>query len=492
MANPIQSHRLLLAELARQAMLERELLPDFSPEAQAEAIQMTGPVPVPDGKVRDLRGLLWSSIDNDESRDLDQLSVAEKLDGKLVKILVAIADVDVLVKPGMAINAHAMHNTTSVYTPAVIFPMLPERLSTDLTSLNPDVDRYAMVVDMTFAADGSLIKSDVYQAVVRSKTKLAYNSVAAWLEGGNMPSAVSAVPGLSKNLRLQDQVAQKVKVIRHRLGALSLESIQGEPVFKGDQIVALVPDVKNRATELIENLMIAANGVTARFLSSHGYPSIRRVVHSPKRWDRIVELAAQHGYKLPGKPDPRALEQFLVHQKAADLLRFPDLSLAVIKLIGPGEYAAEPPTDREPDHFSLAARDYTHSTAPNRRFPDLITQRMLKAAVDGLPAPYSMSELVTLAAHCTQQEDEANKVERQVNKSAAALLLESHIGEQFDAIVTGASPKGTWVRLLSIPVEGRLASGFEGVDVGDKVRVKLVSVDIEQGFIDFRKVSRAR
>ena len=440
-----------------------------------------------------MRNLLWASIDNDDSRDLDQLTVAEAMPADKVKILVAIADVDAVVKNGSAIDEHARHNTTSVYTAAEIFPMLPEKISTDLTSLNFNEDRLAIVIEMVIGADGSLQDSDIYRAWVRNHAKLAYNSLAAWLEGnGDIPEAVAAVNGLEENLRLQDKVTQRMKNFRHVHGALSLETIEAKPVFDGDQIRALEIEEKNRAKEIIEDFMIAANGVTARYLSAKKFPSIRRVVRTPKRWERIVEIANEHGSKLPGMPDSKALEEFLIKEKAADPLRFPDLSLAVIKLLGNGEYIAELPEGNAPGHFGLAVKDYAHSTAPNRRYPDLLTQRLLKAALEGQPVPYRKDELDVLAAHCTAAEDAANKVERQVEKSAAALLLESRIGEQFDAIVTGASEKGTWVRLLSLPVEGKLVQGFDGMDVGDRLRVQLIDTNVERGYIDFKKVNASR
>jgi exoribonuclease-2 len=407
--------------------------------------------------------------------------------------MVAIADVDLLVKEGSAIGEHARHNTTSVYTAAMIFPMLPEVLSTDLTSLNPNQERLAIVIEMEVDADGSLLDSRIFRAMVFNRAKLAYNSVAAWLEGnGSVPEAISSVPGLAENLRLQDQTAQSLKKLRHVHGALSLETIEAKPVFDDDQIRSLEIDEKNRAREIIEDFMIAANGVTARYLSVRGFPSIRRVVRIPKRWDRIVEIAAEHKFTLPSEPDSRALEEFLVGEKAAHPIRFPDLSLAVIKLLGSGEYVAEPPDGDAPGHFGLAVKDYGHSTAPNRRYPDLLTQRLLKAAMEGKPAPYNKHDLDVLAAHCTEAEDEATKVERQVAKSAAALLLESRIGERFDSIVTGASEKGTWVRLLNIPVEGKLVEGFEGLDVGERVLVQLIDTNVEQGYIDFKKVSSSK
>jgi VacB/RNase II family 3'-5' exoribonuclease len=483
-----QSHRALLQGIAHTAMLKQGLLPDFSVDVLSQLNKIASPASAAGPQIRDLRSLLWCSIDNDDSQDLDQLTVAEGMPGQQVKVLVAVADVDALVKDGSAINDHALHNTTSVYTPAEVFPMLPEQLSTDLTSLSFNQDRVSIVVEIMIGADGSLQGSDIYAAAVRNHAKLAYNSVAAWLEGnGPVPEAVAAVQGLDENLRLQDKAAQSLKTLRHVHGALSLETIEARPVFDGDKIRELQPETKNRPKELIEDFMIAANGVTARYLATKGFPSIRRVVRVPKRWDRIVELAATHGYTLPGVPDSKALEDFLTKQKAADATTFPDLSLAVIKLMGAGEYIAEPPGDAAPGHFGLAVSDYTHSTAPNRRYPDLITQRLLKAAITGSSWPYSNADLDVLAKHCTAEEDAAKKVERQVEKSAAALLLEARIGEQFDALVTGASDKGTWARLLSKPVEGKLMQGFEGVDVGDRIRVQLIGVDVERGFIDFKK-----
>ncbi len=487
------NHRAILQSIAHRVMLERGLLPDFSREAVAELGRLQHPAGVEGKPIRDLRNLLWASIDNDDSRDLDQLSVAEAMSGNKVKILVSVADVDALVKNGSAIDEHARHNTTSVYTAAEIFPMLPEKLSTDLTSLNFGEERLSIVIEMGIDVDGMLQDSDVYRARVTNHAKLAYNSVAAWLEGsGSMPEAIAAVKGLDENLRLQDTTAQRMKNFRHVHGALSLETIEASPRFEGDQIYALEIEEKNRAKEIIEDFMIAANGVTARYLSTKKFPSIRRVVRTPKRWDRIVEIAREHQFVLPDIPDSIALEGFLVKQKAADPLRFPDLSLAVIKLLGSGEYIAELPDGDVPGHFGLAVKDYAHSTAPNRRYPDLLTQRLLKAALGGGPVPYHKAELDILAAHCTAAEDAANKVERQVGKSAAALLLESRIGEQFDAIVTGASEKGTWVRLLAIPIEGKLTQGFVGLDVGHQIRVQLTSLDVQRGFIDFSRINSSR
>lgn len=482
-------NRTVLQKIARGIMMMRGLQPDFSPEGLSELARINAPARSEAAHIRDLRKLLWSSIDNDDSKDLDQLTVAEPLSDGNNRIRVAVADVDSLVHKDSAIDRDAQANTTSVYTAAQIFPMLPLKLSTNLTSLNPDQDRLAVVVDMTLAADGSLLDSDVYRAVVRNHAKLAYNSVAAWLEGETpMPEAVAAVDGLADNLLLQDKVAQTMKSLRHAQGALSLETIEAKPVFKGEEIRNLLVEETNRAKQIIEDFMIAANGVTVRYLAERKVPSIRRVVRVPKRWDRIVEIAVQHAFKLPPNPNSRKLEIFLNMMKKADPLRFPDLSLAIIKLLGNGEYVAEMPGTEPVGHFGLAVKDYAHSTAPNRRYPDLITQRLLKAAIEKKPVPYSINELDRLADICTRKEDTVVKVERQVSKSAAALLLETRIGEIFSAMVTGSADKGTWVRLLDIPVEGMLKSGRKGIDVGDEITVQLISVDVNLGFIDFKRV----
>ena len=493
-------------------MRDRGFEPDFSAAARAQVAQLTGPAPA-DGR-RDLRGLLWCSIDNDDSRDLDQLSVAQPSTGAEVggmKILVAIADVNALVKRDSPVDQHAAHNTTSIYTGAQIFPMLPERLSTDLTSLNENEDRAAVVIEYVVARDGSIGASDVYQAVVRNRAKLAYPSVGAWLEGsGPMPPAIAAVPGLEQNLRQQDAAAQALKKRRHEQGALTLTTIEARPVFRDDDTLSdLAEQQFNRATELIEDFMVAANGVVARYLAGKGLSSLRRVVRTPEKWPRIVDLAAQTGHRLPDDPDAVALEEWLLRRRAEDPQHFPDLSLAVVKLLGRGEYVVEHPGEIATGHFGLAVQDYTHSTAPNRRFPDLVAQRTVKAALnssrgsgpsassgpsrasssDGRSAPpYTDGELGSIAAHCTEREDAANKVERLVRKAAAALLLQSRVGERFDGIVTGASEKGTWVRVSRPPVEGRLERGREGLEVGDHVRVKLLHTDPARGFIDFGRV----
>jgi exoribonuclease-2 len=465
-------------------MLQRGLQPDFDAAARAQAEATAGQADGGDGTVRDLRHLPWCSIDNDDSRDLDQLSVA---DGDTV--LVAVADVDAAVSKNSPLDDHARTNTTSVYTAGGIFPMLPENLSTDLTSLNPGVERLAVVVQFAANAEDAVCGSEVYRARVVNRAKLGYDAVAAWLEGaGPLPPAVGAVPGMEAQLRRQDGVAQALRALRHRRGALSLESTEARAVFDGDTLADLRPDAANRAKQLIEDLMVAANGATARFLEARGLAALRRVLRTPERWDRIVELARRLGEQLPGEPDAAALEAFLASRRAADAEHFPDLSLSVIKLLGRGEYALDRPGRDSDGHFGLAVRDYTHSTAPNRRFPDLITQRLVKAALAGRGTPYADADLAALARHCTEQEDAANKVERQVRKSAAALLLEHRVGERFEALVTGAAEKGTWVRILRPPVEGRVVRGAGRLDVGDRITVELVATDVERGFIDFARV----
>jgi exoribonuclease-2 len=465
-------------------MVERGFEPEFTPAARAETDAITRQSDGGDAAVRDLRHLLWCSIDNDDSRDLDQLSVS---DG--ARVLVAVADVDAAVAKGSALDEHARTNTTSVYTAGGVFPMLPEKLSTDLTSLNPRVDRLAVVVEFSTDAEGAVTDGELYRARVMNHAKLAYNAVAAWLEGaGAMPPAIAAVPGLDAQLRQQDKVAQTMKAFRHRRGALTLESIEARAVFDGDALADLRPDEPNRAKQLIEDFMIAANGVTARFLQHRGLMSLRRVLRTPERWDRIVELAGRVGERLPSEPDAGALEAFLARRRAADPARFPDLSLSVVKLLGSGEYALARPDSTPDGHFGLAVGSYTHSTAPNRRFPDLITQRLLKSALAARPAAYGADELDALARHCTEQEDDATKVERQVRKSAAALLLEQRVGERFEGLVTGAASKGTWVRVVRPPVEGRVVRGAGRLDVGDRVTVELVATDVDRGFIDFARV----
>ena len=486
-------HRADLIRIATSTMSERGLEPEFSALVEKQLRSITEPARERGPQIQDLTGLLWCSIDNDDSLDLDQLTVSEELPQAATRLWVAIADVDSLVAKGSPIDDHARTNTTSVYTSARIFPMLPERLSTNLTSLNAGEDRLALVTEMVFSADATLTGSTVYRALVRNKAKLAYDAVSAWMDGsGALPGSVAAVPGMEAQLRTQDTVAQKLRLRRHAAGSLEFETFQPRAVFEGDEVVDIRQQVQNRGRQLIEEVMIATNGCTARYLAQVGGASLRRVVRSPERWLRIVGVAKEYGESLPTEPDSQALAAFLAKRHQADPLRFPDLSLVIVKLMGSGEYVVEVPGGPPIGHFGLAVRDYTHSTAPNRRFPDLITSRLLKAALAGTPPPYSHAELGELALHCTRQEDASQKVERKMRKSEAALLLESRVGEQFDAIVTGSTTRGIWVRVINPPADGKLVVANSNLQVGDKVRVKLVATDVEHGFIDFVPLGGSR
>jgi VacB/RNase II family 3'-5' exoribonuclease len=467
-------------------MVQRGFEPDFTADAVAQADAIRQAPTAATEPVRDLRQLPWFSIDNDDSRDLDQVSVAGRnADGQLY-VLVGVADVDAAVPKGTAIDKHAAVNTTSVYTPAQVFPMLPVRLSNDMTSLNAGEDRLAIVVTFAIAADGSLASEDVYGARLKNQAQLVYDDVDAWLDGrAPLPENARKAGAIDEQIRLQDEIAQALSRRRHELGALDFDDSETRVQFAGDSLHELRPEVASRSKSLIENLMIAANGVVARFLDRHGSPSLRRVVKEPERWDRIVALAAMHGTTLPAAPDVLALSHFLQSQKAADPDQFPELSHAIVRLIGSGEYVVDTPDTVAPGHFGLAVKDYSHSTAPNRRYSDLITQRLIKAVLAGKPAPYSVPELTDLAGRCTEREDAANRVERQVRKSAAAMLVASRVGQTFTAVVTGASPKGTYVRTVAPRIEGRVVKGEHGLDVGDRVTARLVGVNVERGFIDF-------
>jgi exoribonuclease-2 len=484
-ANP--SHVDLQA-IAKEVMRQNGFEPDFPPGVEQQLTQLRAhpPAIAAGADVRDLRNLLWSSIDNDTSRDLDQIEVAERLPNGDVKVLVGIADLDAFVPKNSPIDQHAAKETTTVYTGIRNFPMLPEELSTGKTSLLENQDRLSVVTEFVVNADGHVTASNVYRAVVRNQAQLQYNSVGAWLEGtGAAPPKVAASADLQAQLRLQDEVAQRLKTRRFENGALNLQTDELHALVLNEQVVDMVRQQKNHATELIEDFMIAANGVVARMLEK--VSSLRRIVKQPERWDRIVQLAATYGEKLPANPDSKALNDFLIKRKAADPDHFADLSLAVIKLIGPGEYVLERPGDPAPGHFGLAVQDYTHSTAPNRRFADVVTQRLIKAMLAGQDNPYSDDELSAIAANCTEKEDAARKVERQMSKHLAAVAMQNRIGTIFDAVVTGATPKGTFVRVMQPHVEGLLAQGQQGADVGDKLRVKLIRVDVQRGFIDFAR-----
>jgi exoribonuclease-2 len=470
-------------------MVEAGFVPQIDSAINAELQAIAATTPPADSSVRDLRSLLWSSIDDSKSRDLDQVEYAESLSGGDVRLSVGIADVDAYVAKGSAIDQHAAVNATSVYAGVKTFPMLPEQLSTDLTSLNPDEDRLAVVTEIILAADGVAKSVHIYRALLRSHAKLSYEAVGAWLDRNtSVPAAVAAVPGLEAQIRLQAESAKDLGELRKQHGALELGTIQASPVVDAQgRVTELAVVEQNSARDLIANFMIAANVAMAQFLESKGGPTLRRVVRTPKHWDRIVEIAAEHGAKLPSTPDSPALADFLAKQKSVDPIHFPDLSLAIVKSLGPGEYAVQLPGEEGEGHFGLAVQDYTHSTAPNRRFADLVTQRLVKAALAGQPAPYSVSELKQIAEHCTERDSAARKVERKMRKVAAAVLLQDKIGQEFNAIVTGVTEKGTFARTLVPPVDGRVMRGEKGLRVGDKVRVRLLSADPQRGFIDFAR-----
>lgn len=479
-------HDFDLAAAARQEMMDRGFHPDFPPEVERQLATLAAkPQATVAGDVRDLRGLLWSSIDNDTSRDLDQIEVAGREAGG-IRIMVGIADVDDDVPIGSPIDGHAAEETTSVYTGVRTFSMLPERLSTDLTSLNENADRLAVVVDLVVSADGAISSTGIYRALVRNRAQLTYNTVGPWLEGaGAAPAKVAGPPDLLAQLKLQDQAAQALRQARYRMGALNFDRSEPEAVISNGKVTGISSRQKNRAGELIEDFMIASNEVMARTLMSAGVSSIRRVVKTPERWPRIVELAKQCGETLPPGPDARALNAFLQTQKAKDAVHYADLSLAVIKLMGPGEYVLVGPGDPGEGHFGLAVHDYTHSTAPNRRFADLVTQRLIKAVMARQPSPYADDQLASIARNCTLKEDAARAVERTMHKRIAAVALQDRIGSTFAAVVTGVTPKGVFVRTLNPPAEGLLIRGQSGVDVGDQLQVKLLSADPKRGFIDF-------
>ena len=472
-----------MVEIARRVLRENGFEPDMP-----QGIERSIPAKDPIENAVDLRALDWSSIDNDDSRDLDQIEWAELLPNKTIRILIGIADVDALAPKGSEIDRYAGTNTTTLYTGVHIFPMLPEQLSTDRTSLLDDRDRLAMVTEFVVAEDGSLddTKTKIYPAHVRNKAKLVYELIGAWLEGHGEAPAGNAI---ASQVALHDQAAQRLRRRRHEHGALDFETIEARPVTKDGRVVDLIVVQKNRAREIVEDLMIAANGATARFLEQRGFSSIRRIVRRPKRWDRIIELAATFGFKLPAEPTATALSDFLTARRTAAPDKFADLSLSVVKLIGPGEYVLQRANEPDTGHFGLAVDDYAHSTAPNRRYPDLITQRLLKACASGGKSPYSDEELMAIAQHCTDRENGARKVERTMRKVAAALLLHDRIGEVFDGIVTGATASGVFVRLFNTPTaEGRVVKGEQGLDVGDKVKVRLVDTEPNRGFIDFVRV----
>ncbi len=476
-----------LQATAKQIMLAHGFEPEFpaAVSAQLAELKKNPPAVAASADIRDLRSLLWSSIDNDTSRDLDQIEVAAPASNGDVKVMIGIADVDAFAAQQSPIDQHASFETTTVYTGVRNFPMLPEELSTGITSLLENQDRLSVVYEFVVDSAGNVKSPELYRAVVRNKAQLQYNSVGAWLEGGAAPAKVASSNELQQQLKLQDEVAQRLKKQRQENGALNLDTDEVNPLIVNNQVVDILKLQKNRATDLIEDFMIAANGVVARLLEN--VSSLRRIVRTPKRWDRIVQLAATKGEKLPAQPDSKALNEFLLRRKAADPDHFADVSLIVIKLMGPGEYVLERAGEVAPGHFGLAVQDYTHSTAPNRRFPDIVTQRLIKALLSGQKNPYSDDELAAIASNCTEKEDAARKVEREMAKRLAAVAMQHRIGEVFDAIVTGVTPNGTFVRVMQPHVEGLLAQGEQGLDVGDKLRAKLIRTDPQHGYIDFAR-----
>jgi exoribonuclease-2 len=483
-----------LTAIAHQAMIDAGFVPDVphSVLAELQALESKPLTAVHGSSTRDLRSLLWSSIDDQKSRDLDQVEYAERLPNGDIRVQVGIADVDALVQKGSAIDAHAAENGTSVYTGIRTYAMLPEQLSTDLTSLAGGADRSSVVTEMIVTPDGTVKSTDVYSALLHNYAKLSYEAVGDWLDNkGSIPQEIVNVPKMEAQIRLQFEVAQHLRELRRKHGALELETIQASPVINDNgQVTELSVIERNSARDLIENFMIAANVAMAQFLNAKGALSIRRVVRTPEHWPRIVEIAHELGEQLPAQPDSHALADFLARRKTADPQHFPDLSLSIIKLLGPGEYTVQKSgiSGEQSIHFGLAVHDYTHSTAPNRRYADLVSQRLVKAVLRKSTEPYTESELTAIAAHCTEREDAARKVERKMRKVGAAVLMQKRTGEVFDAIVTGVSPKGTFARLIKPPVDGRVMRGEQDLRVGEKISVKLLDADPQRGFIDFGRV----
>lgn len=494
MTNKNHDNSVDIVALARQTMIDEGFQPDFSAAVMAEVKRDAQQSSDSPGSAVDLRKVMWSSIDNNSSRDLDQIEFIESVDGDRFRVRIGVADVDGYAKKDSAVDQHAAQNTTSVYTGVVTFPMLPEELSTDLTSLVADEDRHAIVIEFQIAKDGSTSDTKVYAALVHNYAKLAYESVGHWLDNsGAVPAQVAKVDGLDQQIKLQAEASTRLRELRRRQGALDLTTIQPSVVINDQgEIIDLALDDVNSARDIIENFMVAANVAMAEFLGQHNVVSLRRVVRTPENWERITEVAKELGEELPDQPDARALDEFLGRRKQADPLRFPDLSLTIVKLLGPGDYVVQIPGQQGEGHFGLAVHNYTHSTAPNRRFPDLVTQRLLKACLAGESQPYSVEDLEKIAEHCNERESAARKVERKMRKVAAAHFLRDRIGEEFDAIVTGVTPKGTFARAIKPPVDGLIVSGKQHLKVGQHIRVRLVEVDQARGFIDFAAIGDSR
>jgi VacB/RNase II family 3'-5' exoribonuclease len=480
-----------LTALARRALMREDFATDFPPPV-TKAVEALDERRIISNAaaVEDLRSLLWSSIDNADSRDLDQVEYAEKLADGDIRLLVGIADVDEFVPKDSPVDDFAARNTLSIYAGSHVFPMLPETLSNRLTSLLEGSDRLAIVTEIIINQNGSVETINIFRALLRNYAKLTYEETGAWLEGsGEIPEAVARIAGMGAQLRLQYEAALRLREFRKQKGALEFETVEAKPVIAGERIVDLQTETRNAARDIIESFMVTANVGMAEFLEQRSVISLRRVVKTPERWNRIVEIADSFGEALPEKPDSFALAGFLTRRKAADPLHYPDLSLSIIKLLGASEYVVQAAGEQAGGHFGLAVSDYTHSTAPNRRDADLIVQRLVKATLAGEASPYDFEELSRIAAHFNERESAARKVERQIRKTIAASVMAARTGETFEAIVTGATPKGTFARTLNPPVDGRIVKGEEGLQVGEKIRVRLMKTEPERGFIDFARVS---
>jgi exoribonuclease-2 len=479
-----------LAAVAWHAMEKYGFLPGFPEPVESEVRALAGQkFPAGRGDIRDLRGLLWSSIDNEDSMDLDQVEHCEQRENGGILVRVAVADVDLYVKKESPTDRHAAHNGTSVYAGVETFPLFPDRLSKGITSLLPGEDRIAVIIEYLVLPDGAFRPGEVYPAFVNNKAKLVYEEIGDWFEGATpVPRAVREVPGLEAQLLLQLEASMLLKKYRMEQGALELDTLEPKVVVEEGRVRRLVAPRKNPAGHLIEDFMIAANGTMVSRLEKAGIPMVQRVVRVPKHWDGIVETAAMYGESLPPEPDAKALSGFLIRRKKADPARFPDLSLTIVKLLGRGEYLALVPGQTPYGHFGLAVTHYTHSTAPNRRFVDLIIQRLVKSVLGGDPSPYTAEELEGLCAWLTGREHEANRVERFMRKASAAVLLSDRIGETFDAVVTGVIEHGIFVRLFDPPAEGKVVRNERGLKVGRFVRVRLLRTDPYNAFIDFERV----
>lgn len=481
-----------LTALARQALIEDGFMPDFpSPLTEAaQALDERRIISNAAARVKDLRALLWSSIDNAASLDLDQLEYVEKLPNGDIRLLVGIADVDEFVPKDSPIDKFAAANTVSIYTGSRVFSMLPERLSTDLTSLLEGFDRLAVVTEIIISRNGDVETGNVFRALVHNYAKLSYEKTGAWLEGnGEIPEPLVKISGMEAQIRLQQEAALRLRQFRKRNGALEFETVEAVPVIENDKITDLRTEKRNAARDIIENFMVTANVEMAEFLEKRRVVSLRRVVRTPERWNRIVEIARSFNENLPENPDSFALAGFLARRRAADPAHYPDLSLSIIKLLGASEYVVQEAGADAGGHFGLAVSDYTHSTAPNRRYADLIVQRLVKATLAGEASPYTFEELSSIAAHCNKRESAARKSERQMRKTIAAGVMASRIGETFEAIVTGITAGGTFARITNPPVDGRIVAGETGLQVGEKVRVRLIKTQPERGFIDFARAS---